>query len=220
MHAGIPDAKQCSVTLPVGTARTLRCRSRSVLTLVTRDKDGNTCTRGGARVEVAARAVGSVQPGQVVDNGNGTYGLVLELDVEGDWEITASVDGTPVSGMPIKVHAAYEPITAAECELGEFDVKSALTAGQSTKLTVQVQIGSCCRPCFVMASYLLARCFEGGSRCRLQHMSHGQSQCRVASECGRTVNSVNCYGFHCPPCHLSGSMGLHGACCVVKVSTV
>lgn len=134
----MPDAKQCSVTLPIGAAHTLRCRARSVLTLVTRDKDGNTCTKGGARVEVAARAVGSVQPGQVVDNGNGTYGLVLELDVEGDWEITATVDGTPVAGMPIKVHAAYEPITAAECELGEIDLKAALTAGQSTKLIVQV----------------------------------------------------------------------------------
>jgi len=135
----MPDAKQCSVTLPIGAARTLRCRARSVLTLVTRDKDGNTCTKGGARVEVAARAVGSVQPGQVVDNGNGTYGLVLELDVEGDWEITATVDGTPAAGMPIKVHAAYEPITAAECELGEIDLKAALTAGQSSKLIVQVR---------------------------------------------------------------------------------
>lgn len=151
----MPDAKQCSVTLPIGAARTLRCRSRSVLTLVTRDKDGNTCTRGGARVEVAARAVGSVQPGQVVDNGNGTYGLVLELDVEGDWEITATVDGTPAAGMPIKVHAAYEPITAAECEIGEIDLKAALTAGQSSKLIVQV----CFRVCvwvlqaFVVASF-------------------------------------------------------------------
>lgn len=145
--AGMPDAKQCSVTLPIGAARTLRCRARSVLTLVTRDKDGNTCTRGGARVEVAARAVGSVQPGQVVDNGNGTYGLVLELDVEGDWEITATIDGTPAAGMPIKVHAAYEPITAAECELGEFDLKAALTAGQSSKLVVQVRTHA--HACFV-----------------------------------------------------------------------
>jgi hypothetical protein len=91
VSAGPPDAKQCTVAVP--RTRSLRCRAPSTLTLVTRDGEGNTCTKGGARVEVTAKAVGSVQPGQVVDNGNGTYALNLELDVEGDWEITASVRG-------------------------------------------------------------------------------------------------------------------------------
>lgn len=89
VSAGAPDAKQCTVAVP--RTRSLRCRAPSTLTLVARDAEGNTCTKGGARVEVTAKAVGSVQPGQVVDNANGTYALNLELDVEGDWEITAMV---------------------------------------------------------------------------------------------------------------------------------
>jgi hypothetical protein len=137
VNAGAPDAKHCSVVLPANT-RTLKCCQRSTLTLVTCDKDGNTCTRGGARVEVAARAVGSVQPGQVVDHGDGTYGLGMELDVEGDWELTASVDRVAVAGMPIKVHAAYDPITAAECELVDIDPAVPLTAGSPTQIVLQV----------------------------------------------------------------------------------
>lgn len=93
VSAGPPDAKQCTVAVP--RTRSLRCRAPSTLTLVARDTEGNTCTKGGARVEVTAKAVGSVQPGQVVDNGNGTYALNLELDVEGDWEITAMVRTSP-----------------------------------------------------------------------------------------------------------------------------
>lgn len=89
VSAGSPDAKHCTVAVP--RTRSLRCRAPSTLTLVARDGEGNTCTKGGARVEVTAKAVGSVQPGTVVDNGNGTYSLNLELDVEGDWEITAMV---------------------------------------------------------------------------------------------------------------------------------
>ena len=138
VNAGAPDAKHCSVVLP-GGVRTLKCCQRSVLTLVTRDKDGNTCTKGGARVEVAARAVGSVQPGQVVDNGDGTYGLGMELDVEGAWELTASVDSVAVAGMPIKVHAAYDPITAAECEIVDIDPSAPLTAGTATQIALQVR---------------------------------------------------------------------------------
>lgn len=54
------------------------------------------------------------------------------------------VEGTAVSGMPIKVHAAYDPITAAECEVAEgFDPKIPLIAGASTQLIIQVR-----NPCF------------------------------------------------------------------------
>jgi hypothetical protein len=42
--------------------------------------------------------------------------------------------------MPIKVHAAYEPITAAECEVADgFDPSAPLTAGQCTQLVIQVR---------------------------------------------------------------------------------
>lgn len=135
--AAAPHASHCSVVLP-GNVRNLKCCQRSVLTLVTRDKDGNTCTKGGARVEVAARAVGSVQPGQVIDNGDGTYSLGMELDVEGDWELTASVDSVAVAGMPIKVHAAYDPITASECEIVDIDPSMSLVAGSPTQIVLQV----------------------------------------------------------------------------------
>lgn len=99
--AGSPDAKQCTVAVP--RTRSLRCRAPSTLTLVARDAEGNTCTKGGSRVEVTAKAVGSVQPGTVVDNANGTYSLNLELDVEGDWEITAMVrDHQSFSTCPLR----------------------------------------------------------------------------------------------------------------------
>lgn len=146
VDAGAPDAKHCSVMLR-GNTRALKCCQRSVLTLVARDKDGNTCTRGGARVELAARAVGSVQPGQVVDNGDGTYTLALELDVEGDWELTATVDSVAVAGMPIRVHAAYDPITAAECEIVDIDPSVPLVAGAPATITLQVRAR---RPCGVL----------------------------------------------------------------------
>lgn len=77
----------------------------------TRYKDGNMSTRTGARVQVAELPVGSFQPGPVVDNGNGTCGLGLQLDVEGDLEITATFDGSPAVGMPMRVRAASEPVT-------------------------------------------------------------------------------------------------------------
>lgn len=61
------------------------------------------------------------------------------------------VEGTPVSGMPIKVHAAYDPITAAECEVAEgFDTKAPLVAGASTQLIIQVRAlypPPCCSFC-------------------------------------------------------------------------
>ena len=148
--AGAPDARQCAVMLPQA-ARMLKCCQRSVLTLATRDKNGNTCTKGGARVEVAARAVGSVQPGQVVDNGDGTYGLGLELDVEGDWEITASVDSVAVAAMPLKVHAAYDALTAAEVEIVDLDSSVVLVAGTPAQVTLQVRYhhdhARCCWGC-------------------------------------------------------------------------
>lgn len=51
------------------------------------------------------------------------------------------VEGAPVSGMPIKVHAAYDPITAAECEVADgFDPKLPLVAGASTQLVIQVRL--------------------------------------------------------------------------------
>ena len=48
--------------------------------------------------------------------------------------------------MPIKVHAAYDPITAAECEVADgFDPKTPLVAGASTQLVIQVRFFSCMR---------------------------------------------------------------------------
>jgi hypothetical protein len=137
VDAGAPDAKNSTVILH-GNARNLKCGECSTLTLVSRDKDGNTCTKGGARVEVAARAVGSVQPGQVIDNHDGTYTLSLQLDVEGEWEFNAAVDGVIVAGMPIRVHAAYDPITASECEVADLDPSVPLVAGSQTQITLQV----------------------------------------------------------------------------------
>ena len=60
------------------------------------------------------------------------------------------VEGAPVSGMPIKVHAAYDPITAAECEVADgFDPKMPLVAGASTQLVIQVRL---LRHCLLLVS--------------------------------------------------------------------
>jgi hypothetical protein len=51
--------------------------------------------------------------------------------------------------MPIKVHAAYEPITAAECEVADgFDPSAPLTAGQCTQLVIQVRASLFCLSLF------------------------------------------------------------------------
>lgn len=66
------DAKRCTVHRARPTTKMV-CGEQSKLTFVSRDSFGNRCAVGGARVEVAARALGSVQPGQVIDHGDGTY---------------------------------------------------------------------------------------------------------------------------------------------------
>ena len=67
------------------------------------------------------------------------FSLGLVLDVEGDWDITASVHGVPVAGMPLRVKASYPSLCAADCELSMIDTATPICAGVQTRLTVQAK---------------------------------------------------------------------------------
>jgi alpha-tubulin suppressor-like RCC1 family protein len=122
---GPADPSRTTADVPDGTAG-----NPTVITVTTRDANGNPLTAGGDAVVVSVTGSNTATPG-VTDNGDGTYTAQYTPTVPGNDLVAITLNGTAISGSPYTstVQLAFTAVSAGGLFAGSGHTCGVTTGG-------------------------------------------------------------------------------------------